>query len=443
MQKKISLVLFLCLFQAGLFAEPSKNREQDKKQTAFAFIELGGDSYERRYFRPRLSFKFPTGNFSFFFDLDYLQRINSRLKGEVDFLINIGLESQLANTIFLEAGVYHLSRHITSVEYSPILDINEFLGRIWYRLPTVNLGIGGGGYLGPSEGYSRLAVFNLDLPHIFQSEFSLRSELKMVDFSEFFYDAEVICELDSSLDLFVRFAKHYGYQKITYLGLRINSSGKTQDYLSKAGMRASVIPDYPQQKALVENEFKLEFKRSSNSRVVLTLQGLIPVLRGRQFIGTFRPEKIRYPISLEYEKLVLPGLYGVGYCRYDIAMPLDVAKEFSSSLGIGIGIRNQPDFSRLDKKFRFEAYAGRNFSLSFDGGIFVGINTVNKPFDFGANSEVRFNSEEFYGQLEVFAEFGNAVKIRPFFAFEQSRLLDIEKSTVGKFQLGLELIHWR
>ena len=413
---------------------------QTNTPPASASLEIGGDSDERRFFRPRLRFNFPLSRGLFYFNMDYYQRINSRLQGEVDFWFSIGYQRSLSKTFSLEAEINHLCRHVTSRRQSGILDINEVVTKLRIHHAGIILGLGGGSFLGPSEGHNHLWVWDLQAPHLLDSEFSFGSEVKLIDFKKILYEFELACALDQSLDLFVRYSKHYAYSPLTYLGIRFKSAGKAGDYMGKYRFMTGVYPFYEAHKIIAENEFKLEFLKSPERRVLLTLHGIIPVLRKRNFLGPFRPEEIRYPLSMEYLRSITDGLWAGGYCRYHISMPLDIDEEFGSSMGIGLAVRNQIYFYRFDNPIRFELYAGHNFSHSFDIGFRLGLNSVAKPANIGGDIQWEINPDQWTGQIHIQAEFGREVKIRPYVGYQYLDWLKDNRASVGKLVFGIELV---
>jgi hypothetical protein len=156
----------------------------------------------------------------------------------------------------------------------------------------------------------------------------------------------------------------------------------------------------------------------------------------------FRPETIEYPLSLQYERKINKDLLAVGYCIYDITMPVDVDQPFTSNLGVGIGLRNQPFFEKLEKTVRYEVFGGPNFTHTYDAGANVGFNTIQRSLNFGANARARVNAATFDGSLTLFGEFGSEIKIRIFVSGETTKYFDEDTSTVSKWLFGLSLFSW-
>ena len=417
------------------------NEFPNPKHSAEASLELGADALQRRYFRPKLTFSFPIDWGHLFVEMNYYQRIDSQLKGEVDFWLLGGTLINVSDILFFEASLNHMSRHITSVTYPVIFDVNELLGRLWLHTQKLNLGLGGGGYVGGNDAYDNLFVLNVELPQILDTEFSLVAEAKLVNFSTILHEFEFIISLSQSVDLFVRNAKHYELDTTTYLGMRLKSGGDTRDYVKKLKLRAGALPANDRYKLIAHNEFYLEFLHSPKRRLQLLLNCRIPILRNEEILGPFKPEKIAYPILLEYERRLTDELLATGYIGFSSEMPLDVDRSFSSTLGFGVGITNQSFFEKLDKGFRFALSGGRNFTHAYDIDAKIGINTLGKPLNIGAEAKIHINQEESTSTLKLFTEFGGEIKARMFIA---GNLLDSfdDSASLTSWEIGFELIKW-
>ena len=435
--------LFICLFLPKLLACSSFDDFQLSKAKAEAEVELGVDSFERRFYRPKLQFHFPLKSNLLFFKIMYYERINSRLQGEVDFWLKMGLKRALTDNLILEASLNHMCRHISSEVYSNVLDVNELVGRLWLCKKNYRLGFGLGTYIGGSDSYKNLGLLNFDFPRILKSEFSLTGEVKLVDFDEILHEIELSSALNESVDLFIRNTKHYEYKNTTYLGIRFKSDGKAESLVEHLRFRWGYYPFDDTYKAFASKEIKLELFKTSRRRVLFSFQGMIPILESKGlFTGQFKPGRLRYPLSMEYEKKAGDDLFVFGYWRYEVLMPIDVAEEFSSNLGIGIGIRNQPNFYRLSKKVRFEFFGGYNFAHKYDLGGAAGINTLKKGFNLGAEFLFRLNPDQLKTDIDLFCEMGRGVKIRPLVRLERSHYFDHEDSSGHKILFGIQFISW-
>jgi hypothetical protein len=341
----------------------------------------------------------------------------------------------------MEVVLRHFCRHKTSRDYPEVLDINELMARVWYVSGGPRLGFGGGTYLGTSHHYDRLLVLSFAWPRILRSEFSAAAEVKWVDFKELFYEFELAVALDLSVDLVARFTRHYVYPSTTYFGLRFNSRDATEKHIDQFLFRAGFLPDDEARKVAAAIEFNLHFFKTPLTQLLLSLDGDIPIERGRSFLGPFRPEEIKYRVGLAYEKLLGPELYAFAYGRYDLHMPVDVAQRFDSSLGFGLGLKNQTYFKKLDRNFRYVVFAAQNYSHSYDLGMAVGFNTTGKPINVGGEVQMDFKPGELHALYELFAEVGSTPKIRPFIAFEQ-RTAQTEDKSFTRLLFGVELYAW-
>ena len=414
---------------------------QIQRPKATASLEIGADSLERRYIRPRLRFDFPVSFGLFYLDSDYYQRMNGQLQGEIDFWIDLGFSKALSRQWQLTLDLNHFCRHTTSFDYPNVLDANELRAEFWFDLSLFRLGLGGGTFLGGNAGYQNLVILNIDWYRILGSEFSFTAETKLVDFEEAFYEFELSIALDPSVDILVRYTRQYYYPKATYLGLRFNSRGKAGEFIDKVLFRGGIFPGDDTQKVFAENEFKLSFFRSQEKQVLLTFNGNIPIKRKDSFFGTFHPEEIKYLAALEYEKKIGAELFGVVYGRYSVHMPVDVDQHFDSSLGVGIGLKNQSHFKKLEKPVRFSVYAGHNFTHNYDTALRLGVNTVAQTINLGLDIQAELNPTWFVNSAEAFVEFGKEVKFRPYIAFEWTEFLD-SNQTLTRFLFGIDLISW-
>jgi hypothetical protein len=373
--------------------------------------------------------------------LDYYHRTNGDLEGEIDFWMGLGLISPLSSHSEMEVVLRHFCRHKTSRDYPEVLDINELMARVWYVSGGPRLGFGGGTYLGTSHHYDGLLVLNFTWPRILRSEFSAAAEVKWIDFKEFLYEFELAAAVDPSVDLVARFTRHYVYPPTTYFGLRFHSRNAEEKHINQFRFRAGVIPDDETRKVSAAIEFNLHFFETPRTQLLLTLDGDVPIERGRAFLGSFRPEEIKYRADLAYERQIGPGFYAFAYGRYDLHMPVDVAQRFDSSLGLGLGLKNQTYFKKLDRNFRYIIFAGRNYSHSYDLGGSVGLNTTGTPLNIGADLQMDFRSGQFHALCEVFAEAGSLPKIRPFLAVERETAQTEDKSFT-RFLFGVDLFAW-
>jgi hypothetical protein len=408
---------------------------------ASASLEVGAESAQRRYFRPRLQFEFPFRFGRVFTDLDFYHRTNGDLEGEIDFWLAAGFSRPLSSRSELEALLRHFCRHKTSRDYPDVLDINEVLVRFWQNAGSLRLGIGGGTYIGRSDGHDSLIIWNLAWPRIFGSEFSAAAEARWVDFREVLYDFELAVGLDSNVDLVGRFTRHYRYPPTTYFGLRFNSAEATERTIDRFRFRAAFLPDDETRKVAAAVEFSLHFFKTRRSQLLLTLNGDIPIERGKAFLASFRPEEVQYRTDIVYERRIGPALYAFGYGRYDLRMPVDSAQRFDSSWGLGLGIKNQTHFKKLDRNFRYVVFAGRNFSHGHDAGLAAGLNTTGKPVDIGADLQMEFRPGGFQALLELFAEAGGKNRFRPFLGFERTAAR-AQDGSFTRWLVGLDLMAW-
>lgn len=434
-----SLIVFFHIFSILSHPEPAVTSEQKAK--AEAHFEIGTDSLERGYFKPRLRFEFPLKLGNVFIEMKYYQRANSKLEGEVDFWLNAGLEKKISNFVSFEVRINHMCRHLTSRRNPEVLDLNEVVAKFWLNKTNLRLGFGGGGYVGLNKNYRNLLHLNLVLLRILNTEFSAMAEFKFVNFEEILHEAELLYALNRSMDLYLKNTKHYEYDNRTYFGMKIKSGGEDDNYIYKFKFGTGLYPYYKTHKGVVENEINLEIFKTSVDRFIISMNAIIPIDRGDKPFKSWI-DKMVYPLSVEYEKKLNDHLFSVVYCKYDIDMPANVDLKFDSSLGAGVGLRSQQNFERLTENVRFELFGGKNFTHSYDAAISFGVNTVKRSFNIGSDVKLRLNPEEFYGSFEIFGEFGKEICIRPFVAWERIFFLEDNKPSINRFLFGIELFRW-
>jgi hypothetical protein len=306
----------------------------------------------------------------------------------------------------------------------------------------MKLGFGGGIYIGGWDWYDNLFVFNYKYPKILESEFGIEAEIKLINFTKVLHDMEFYIALNENLDLFVRNTKHYEYDNTTYLGMRFKSGGQSATIIRKMELQTGFLPSYDRHKMESRLAIDLELFKRQDRRLQFSLISRIPILRDDAFFNVFRPDIIEYPLSIQYERKINDNLFAVGYCLYDVSMPVDVDQTFTSNLGVGVGLRNQPFFEKLDKMIRFNVFIGPNFTHTYDVGANVGVNTVEKSLNFGVNAKTQVNSDTLDGSLTFFGEFGNEVKIRIFVSGETTKFFKKDDSVVNKWLFGFTLFSW-
>lgn len=403
---------------------------------------MGADQHARRVFIPHLRFEFPLKTSSLFFDTRIIQRTNRDLQGEVDFWIRAGLVVPVTPSLDIEAGLHHISRHISSTDYPRITDANEALVRLWRRGPGFRLGAGFGGYVWGRVDYSALAVFNFSAPRLFGSEFSLTTEVKIAGFRDVFYDLEISAALTESADLFLRGTRHYDYPATVYFGLRLKSDREDAPLIEHIRFRADILALDSSYKLFAWQNVRLELLRRPGRRLTLNAETYVPVFRGDAFFGKFPPEWIQHPFRLEYEKPLAGGVRGFVYGAYDILMPLDRDEEFRGSLGLGLGLRSQPQFDRLIRPLRFEMTGGLNFDHDYDAGVKLGINTVGRPTEIGIDLEARMAANQILARARAFAEFGGPVSVRVFIGLGLFSSSPNGPVAATRYWFGLEFFRW-
>ncbi len=347
----------------------------------------------------------------------YDQRMNGRLEGALDFWLNTGPEFRIDEKWSLEAGVRHLCRHETSLANPAVLDINEVVGIIRYRGRGVNLGFGFGGFLGKTRDFRNLVVFSLTLPDFPASGISLESEVKWVNTSEWLYETGFSVRLGRGTALFIRGSRTYRFPAAAYIGVRYDSQGGPPGKpLESFRLALGAIPFDDRYKLAATGSFRLVFHGNARSRFLADVGFNSPILAGRAFFAQFRPDRFLYNIRGEYERGIGGSLFVSWYAAYALDMPVDRALTFKGSLGTGIGIKNQRDFERLDRVFRFDVSGGWNFKYDQELAIRAGANTLSREgWRLGADLGLRMNGRR-RGEIDlrIFADSGRTTSLRPF-----------------------------
>ena len=405
-------------------------------------VEIGADRFARRFFRPTVELTYPAGSSFWHLDIRFDQKTNSRLQGEIDFRIKTGWSSPVGRGFFLEGDLIHFCRHVTSRPNPVIFDINELIARVRFASDHVTAGLGLGTYLGKTGGYRSLAHIHGALPRILGSEFSLSGEARLVNFQTLLHEAELSAALNDNVDLFVRNARTYKDRNMTYAGLRFKSDGLEDVLFEHQHLRLQAFPGDGIHKVKAVPAVGLILFNRPDRRFLLQIETRIPVLKGNSFLGRFRPDSMRYPLSLVYERRAAPGLYGFGYGRLDVEMPLDTSAEGAVDLGFGLGLRNQAHFNRLVRPLRFEVRGGWNVHRDFEAALHLGLNTVGKPVDFGVDVSGEYDATRRETRIRVFGETGGSVKIRPYAGIEQRWFRNDSGQSRVRFVIGVELIRW-
>ena len=416
-EKRSSLVVFLAVWLFPSPGRPATAEDFRIRPSGRVAVDFGIDSLERKFYRPTWSFALPLafqGRSRAFADLSYLQRLNGRLEGIVDFWLGAGIEHRVSKTISAEAGLNHFCRHLTSNRNARVLNLNELVGRLRLQGEDALVGFGLGTYIGGSPGYDALAVMNLRLSRLFLEELRLEAEFKWVNFEDWLYEAGFSLALAPGTELFLKSASTYEYPRTAYLGIRFLSEGRNARHVESLDLSAGAYPFYDTHKLLVLGGYRLAFFREPGRRFLLEADFRSPILDGRSFLGEFWPDRMLYTLSAEYERTAA-GVFAAWYGRYFVDIPVDKDVPFRASLATGLAFRNQPDFDRLEKTVRWEIRAGADFKFDYDLGAKFGVNAVGpKSVRPGAELRLQANAERREAEGLAFLEFGTSLAVRPF-----------------------------
>lgn len=101
------------------------------------------------------------------------------------------------------------------------------------------------------------------------SELSAKSEVKFLDFKDILFEFDLSCRVHKGVDFFVRHAKHYGMEAITYIGVRLKTTGEPEPHMDSVILRNSLSPFFQYHKIKNHSEYRFEFFTSNSSRVLL------------------------------------------------------------------------------------------------------------------------------------------------------------------------------
>jgi len=388
------------------------------KPRAALQMEFGIDSLQRKFYGPTFSFSWPVrrpGASRAFLDLSYLQRINGRLQGAIDFWLRAGLETRVSETVSVEVGINHLCRHLTSIFNPEVLNLNELIGRVRVRERGLTLGLGFGPFVGGSPGFREVVVVGFALSGVALPELSLESELKWVDFERLYYQAGVAVGLANGVEVFMRAAREYAFPPAAYLGVRFRSEESVSRPVDSLDVETGYYPYYEKHKILVLGGFRLRLLEEPRRRFFVDVDFRTPLLSGTSLFAQSWPDRMLYDIEAQYEKPMTGGLFAAWYVRYGVDMPIDKPLRFRSSLSTGLTLRNQRDFNRLEKSLRFEIAGGYDFTFDYDLRIRLGAQVrPRRLFPMGTEFRVDASSALRTVEFKVFAALGNDIEVRPF-----------------------------
>lgn len=441
MRRGSSLALCLFLLAAGV-----QGRAETIDQAGIILRgELGLSQDGHGYVRPRIRYSFPVASSRLFAETIYEQRLNENLEGTVDFWIKGGFLASLGRGFVFEVSANHLCRHALSRPGPFVLSVNEALGRVWWSGRGAQVGVGAGLYFNTSplifeeQRLSHgLAVVNFGFDDMFGSIFSLNLEFKFVDFNKVLPDMELRARLGSGIFLFVRNVTTYDFPNTTKFGLGFGTDAPEKTNVSFVSSEALVTPSDEAYKLFVDQRATLDFARTAEHRFLLQIEADVPVLKGEEFLGLFRPESVNYPFAIQYEQRLGSGPFLFGYGAYEISIPVDTLRRFSTALGLGLGLRNQRVFQTLGKPFRYEVSAGLNSSQDYDARLSLGVNSVNLKPDIGLEASVLLDAKARHAGLKAFVEFGAGTRVRLFLVVNWIHELEPAVSDRTRVGIGLD-----
>jgi hypothetical protein len=106
-------------------------------------------------------------------------------------------------------------------------------------------------------------------------------------------------------------------------------------------------------------------------------------------------------------------------------MPVDKAVRFRSHTAVGLVVRNQSEFERLDKTLRFEAALGYDFAFKYDARLKLGAHARIGRGAVKAGGEFALEacSALQTGRARAFLSFGKTIETRPFVGIQKVTIL--------------------
>lgn len=406
-------------------------------------IDLGIDNLERRYYSPRFDFIFPLKRGELFLDIEYRQWMNGRLEGRIDYWLSTGYRFVSDSGFLTTLRLNHLCRHEALRDVNQPFDLNEIMATIgtvgkWGRIEG-----GGGLYLGGHSPYSTLAYLGVELPRFILPELSFSGEVRWVDLKSWVHDAGVYLTLSKGTQLFLRNTGQYRSENMTLMGLRLSTREGTGPYLDGLGLNIGVSPDHPLYKIGVDGRFRLGFFAKASSRLLFESFFYTPLLNGDAFFARFQPDRMVHGLRLEYQKSLSKGWQAFWYGQYHLDQPVDRDEPFEGDLGTGLGLRNQTDFLRLQRRVRFELSGGFNFKKSVELSASWGLCLpLGRRLQTGLDLLFRLNNRESQLLARLFLAAGREVSIRPFLSYDRYHDEERREISHNRISVGVGLFTW-
>jgi hypothetical protein len=406
-------------------------------------IDLGIDNRERRYFGPNFDFTYPLEAGELFLDIDYHQWMNGRLQGRIDYWLSAGYRLITDQGLMVSLRLNHLCRHEALRQVDQPFDLNEVMALVGLAGDRGQIRGGGGFYLGGHSPYQSLVYLGLELARFPLPELTFEGEVRWVDFCGWVHDAGLYLNLSKGTQLFLRNTGQYRSENMTLMGLRLSTREGAGPSLDGLGLNIGVSPDHRLYKIGVDGRFRLEFFARESSRLLFEFFFYTPLLNGDTFFARFQPDRMVHGLRLEYQKALSGGWQAYWYGQYRLDQPVDRDEPFEGDLGTGLGLRNQTDFLRLERRVRFDLSGGFNFKkgpeLSASWGLCL---PLGRRLQTGLDLLVRQNNRESQYLARFFLATGAAVSIRPFFSYDRYRDDQRPEISHNRFSVGLGLFTW-
>ena len=380
-----------------------------------------------------------------FLNFSYLQKADFEMKGTIDFWVQTGVVTRFSETVSFEASINHLCRHRTSIFNGYVLNLNEAVGRIWFRRGGLEAGFGLGAYFNSSPSHDILLSFHIKKTDLFIPRLSFSGDFKWVNFDRFVHEADLAYSLLPGVEVIFASLKPHDLPRTMHFGFRFRSGSGDGKWFDGFQASAGVFPFYENYKLTVDGRCRLIPYENPSSRLFFDVAFESPILTGTGFWSAFFPDRMFYQVSAEWERAI-GRIFLAGYGRATADMPVDKDQPAAGGVSFGAAVRNQPDFDLLNGPIRFELRAGLDLKYDYDLGLKLGFNTV-RPTGWDMGLEVRIEADGRQRLVEgrFFLDTGRDLFFRPFLGIRRmTRPADdpVESRTDGIFEAGVQFLKW-
>lgn len=417
-------------------------RGQEQNASGRGSIEIGVDSLEQRFFRPRFIYRFNLSSWTLLSDIYLNETMDGDLEGVIDYWINLGLQKTMGKH-HIELRLNHMCRHNISIYNPEVLDLNEIYIQYGLSSPGIFLGLALGGYTGGSASYRSILKIKTDMTPIKNLGISFHLTLKWVDWKFLLHEAELTFPLNSASSLFIRNARYYELKPNTFVGIRFSTAPPIESILEAMKLEVGVLPGDDDYKTGVRGDFNLNFFQTPRKRLKLSMGFQALLLKADKFFGEFYPDSMEYRVEMEYETLLKPSLFLSWYNRYYLYTHIDRGIPFQAHLGTGILLKNRRDFDLVENPIGYEVSAGYNFKNHLEGKARMGISLYQKEdFNIQWRTSLYFHKGMISTQIQLMSQWSTTITIRPQLSWGYRQYWEKPGKVDYRFSFGIALLKW-